>query len=116
MPSKARLKIFLKKYKIRALKFIVLLLNCTLGPPNLGVGGARAPGAPPPPDPLVEIYFDYGGKGVNWIPGVLSCLTLNLPRPTPSDGPAVFIPGHECIIQRSQLVLRMKDFLVEFVV
>ena len=48
MPSEARLKIFLKIYKIRALKFIVMLLNCTLGPPNLRVGGgARAPGPPP---------------------------------------------------------------------
>ena len=43
---------FLKKYIIRALKFIVLLrLNCTLGPPNLEVRGAQAPGAPL--DPLV---------------------------------------------------------------
>ena len=47
MLSEARLKIFLKKYKIRALKFIVLLLNCTLGPPNLGVGGGSGPQAPP---------------------------------------------------------------------
>ena len=50
MLSEARLKIFLEKYKIRALKFIVLLLNCTLGPPNLGVKwGPRSPGALPPP-------------------------------------------------------------------
>ena len=48
MPSEAKLKIFLKKYKIRALKFIALLLNCTLGPPNLGgQGGPRPPGPPP---------------------------------------------------------------------
>ena len=52
MPSEARQKIFLKKYKIRALQFIVLLLNCTLGPPNLGVGGGGPPG--PPLDPLVR--------------------------------------------------------------
>ena len=38
---------FLIKYKIRALKFIVLLLNCTQGPPNLGVGAG--PGLGPPP-------------------------------------------------------------------
>ena len=38
---------FLKKYKISALKFIILLLNCTLGPTNLGVRGARAPGPLP---------------------------------------------------------------------
>ena len=47
MPSEARLKFFLKKYKIRALKFIVLLLNCALGPPNLGVRGEPGPWGPP---------------------------------------------------------------------
>ena len=41
---------FFEKIKIRALKFIILLLNYTLGPPNLGVRGGPAP---PPPDPLV---------------------------------------------------------------
>ena len=39
MPSEVRRKILLKKYKISTLKFIVYLLNCTLGPPNLGVKG-----------------------------------------------------------------------------
>ena len=47
---------FFEKIKIRALKFIILLLNYTLGPPKLyswasksgGQGGVRAPGAPPP--------------------------------------------------------------------
>jgi len=68
MPSAARLENFLEKYyaerseagnffkekfEIRALKSIVELLKCILGPPDLGVrGGARAPGAPPL-DPLV---------------------------------------------------------------
>ena len=42
MASKARLK----KYEIRALKFIVLLLNCTLGPPNLGGQGGPGPQGP----------------------------------------------------------------------
>ena len=55
MPSEMRLKIFLKKYKIRALKFIVLLLNCTLGPPNLGAGGGPGTPGPPPLDLLVKI-------------------------------------------------------------
>ena len=35
MPSNARLEIFFKEHKTRALKFIVYLLNCTLGPPVL---------------------------------------------------------------------------------
>ena len=46
---------FLEKIKIRALKFIILLLycilgppNCIVGPPNLGVGEGQAP-----LDPLV---------------------------------------------------------------
>ena len=32
-------RFFLKKYKIRTPKSIVQLSNCTLGPPNLGIGG-----------------------------------------------------------------------------
>ena len=43
--ERSEAEIFFKKYKISALKFIVLLLNCTLGPPNLEVGGG--PGPPP---------------------------------------------------------------------
>ena len=46
MPSEVRLNIFRKKYKIRDLKFIAMLLNYTLGPPNLRVGGAVPPGPP----------------------------------------------------------------------
>ena len=50
MPSEVRLKNFSEKYKIRALKFIVYLLNCILGPPNLEVrGGPRLPGPRGPP-------------------------------------------------------------------
>ena len=40
---------FYEKFKIRALKFIVELLHCTLGSPNLGLKVVRAPG---PLDPL----------------------------------------------------------------
>ena len=43
---------FLKKYKIRVLKFIVLLLNCTLGPPNLEVGV--------PPGSASEVFQTFG--------------------------------------------------------
>ena len=39
MLSEVRLEKLLKKYKIRALKFIVYLLNCTLESPNLGSRG-----------------------------------------------------------------------------
>ena len=41
MPSKVKLEVvfFFEKYKISPLKFIVSLLNCTLGPPNVEVGG-----------------------------------------------------------------------------
>ena len=45
---------FFEKIKIRALKFMIFLLkctlwppNCTVGPPNLGVGGPRPLPSPP---------------------------------------------------------------------
>ena len=37
MPNKARLKFFKERLGIRALKFIIYVLNCILEPPNLGV-------------------------------------------------------------------------------
>ena len=56
MPSKARLKIFLKKYKIRALKFIVFALKLYTGASKSGVRGGPGPWASSPPlDPLVLI-------------------------------------------------------------
>ena len=46
---------FSKKYKIRALKLLVMLLNCTLGPPNLKVGRGVAP---PPPGSASVVQFE----------------------------------------------------------
>ena len=59
MPSKVRLKFF-EKIKIRALKFIGLLLNCTLGPPNLGVRGTQAPADPLVGEPSEKVYQTFG--------------------------------------------------------
>ena len=43
MPSEASQNFFKEKLEIEALKFIICVLNCILGPPNLGVRGARPP-------------------------------------------------------------------------
>ena len=66
MPSKVRLNVFFEKIKNKGLKFIILLLNCILGPPNctvelpnLGVGGSG------PLDPLV--YFIQKIKKICYI-------------------------------------------------
>ena len=68
MPSEARLKICWKKYNIRALKFTVLLLNCTLGPRNLEVrGGDWAPG--PPGSASAQPGMGYPQSGLGYLPG-----------------------------------------------
>ena len=86
MPSEV--EIFLKKYKIRALKFIVLLLNCTLGPPNLRVGGGGPQG---PLDPLVPSQDqDRGGGTVDLR---LDWSIPFLPPPPPGPGRGRGVPS-----------------------
>ena len=49
MLSEVRLEIFFEKIKNKGPKIHYFALKFTVGPPNLGVGGARAPGPPPHP-------------------------------------------------------------------
>ena len=56
MPSKARLEIFLKKYK-KDPKIHFLALKLYTGPPNCITGASKSGGQGGPLDPLVEMVI-----------------------------------------------------------
>ena len=56
MPSEARPKFFLEKYKNKGSKIHCLALKLYTGASKSGgQGGSGPPGPPPPPDPLVGV-------------------------------------------------------------